>query len=334
MAYIPVEDVVDSLSKSGSTPLTGDPGGSDTQVQFNDSSAFGGDSGLTYDKTTNVVGLQYIEFPADAAPTEWNIRTADQTTPDTNANGLFISTGQGNGSGSGGGVGFEAGDGGVDNGSGGGTWLSSGDGSGVGAGGIAVVEGGNGGEDGGPGGVVIIQGGPGGPGGAGGSLSMNGGGATGTGNGGGFFMGGGSAEDGTGGDFNLEGGTAGASGTTNSRGGSINLTGGQGNFNGATTGYGGDVFIVGGEGTSGNNGHIKLADATTYNAAVVDVSPLTGDKTFTFPDQSGTFSTVTSGTSAPGSTPAAIGQIYVDTSAKKLYFSTGTASSADWTIAN
>lgn len=33
------------------TPAGGSPGGSDTQVQFNDSSAFGGDSGLTYSKT-------------------------------------------------------------------------------------------------------------------------------------------------------------------------------------------------------------------------------------------------------------------------------------------
>lgn len=33
----------------------GTPGGSDTQVQFNDSSAFGGDAGLTYNKTTNVL---------------------------------------------------------------------------------------------------------------------------------------------------------------------------------------------------------------------------------------------------------------------------------------
>lgn len=31
----------------------GTPGGSDTQVQFNDGGAFGGDAGLTYDKTTN-----------------------------------------------------------------------------------------------------------------------------------------------------------------------------------------------------------------------------------------------------------------------------------------
>jgi hypothetical protein len=35
----------------------GTPGGSDTQVQFNDSSAFGGDTGLTYNKTTNALTI-------------------------------------------------------------------------------------------------------------------------------------------------------------------------------------------------------------------------------------------------------------------------------------
>lgn len=33
------------------------PGGSNTQVQFNDSSAFGGDAGLTYNKTTDVLSV-------------------------------------------------------------------------------------------------------------------------------------------------------------------------------------------------------------------------------------------------------------------------------------
>jgi uncharacterized protein with FMN-binding domain len=44
--------------------------------------------------------------------------------------------------------------------------------------------------------------------------------------------------------------------------------------------------------------------------------------------------TISSGTVVPATTPAKVGDIYVDTSAKKLYFATGTASSADWTIAN
>lgn len=37
------------------TSPTGSPGGADTQVQFNDGTAFGGDSGLTYNKTTDVL---------------------------------------------------------------------------------------------------------------------------------------------------------------------------------------------------------------------------------------------------------------------------------------
>lgn len=45
-------------------------------------------------------------------------------------------------------------------------------------------------------------------------------------------------------------------------------------------------------------------------------------------------STVTSGASAPASTPTALGQMYIDTSATKVYISTGTLSSADWTIMN
>lgn len=44
---------VPNTSSGGSTT----PGGSDTQVQFNDSSAFGGDAGLTYNKTTDALTL-------------------------------------------------------------------------------------------------------------------------------------------------------------------------------------------------------------------------------------------------------------------------------------
>ncbi len=37
--------------------LTSNPGGSNTQVQFNDSGSFGGDSGFTYDKTTDTLSV-------------------------------------------------------------------------------------------------------------------------------------------------------------------------------------------------------------------------------------------------------------------------------------
>ena len=50
--------------------------------------------------------------------------------------------------------------------------------------------------------------------------------------------------------------------------------------------------------------------------------------------QLGTKPTISSGTSAPASTPGKVGDIFVDTSAKKLYFAAGTSSSADWIIAN
>jgi hypothetical protein len=36
---------------------TSTPGGLDTEIQFNDSGSFGGDSGLTYNKTTNTLSV-------------------------------------------------------------------------------------------------------------------------------------------------------------------------------------------------------------------------------------------------------------------------------------
>ena len=52
---------------------SGSPGGSDTQVQFNDGGAFGGDAGLTYNKTTNAltVGDVLVDDEAYDA-TNWN----------------------------------------------------------------------------------------------------------------------------------------------------------------------------------------------------------------------------------------------------------------------
>lgn len=63
------------------------PGGSDTQVQFNDAGSFGGDSGLTYNKTTDALALLglldlsgaaagQIKFPATANPSS-NVNTLD-----------------------------------------------------------------------------------------------------------------------------------------------------------------------------------------------------------------------------------------------------------------
>lgn len=44
--------------------------------------------------------------------------------------------------------------------------------------------------------------------------------------------------------------------------------------------------------------------------------------------------TISSGVIAPSSTPTKVGDVYLDTTAKKIYFACGVASSADWIIVN
>lgn len=63
-----------TASNTLGTILTSTPGGLDTEIQFNDSGSFGGDSGFTYNKTTrtvtvtgnltaaNVTSQSYIQF--------------------------------------------------------------------------------------------------------------------------------------------------------------------------------------------------------------------------------------------------------------------------------
>lgn len=48
---------------AASNGSAGAPGGSNTQVQFNDSSAFGGDAGLTYNKTTDILTAGGLSGP-------------------------------------------------------------------------------------------------------------------------------------------------------------------------------------------------------------------------------------------------------------------------------
>lgn len=55
-------------STLGNAAGGGSPGGSDTQVQFNDSSAFGGDADLTWNKTTNTLAATAaVSVPSSAA---------------------------------------------------------------------------------------------------------------------------------------------------------------------------------------------------------------------------------------------------------------------------
>lgn len=56
------------LIKDGGAIPTATPAGSDTQVQFNDSSAFGGDAGLTYNKTTDTLTAAGNLLGSNVAP--------------------------------------------------------------------------------------------------------------------------------------------------------------------------------------------------------------------------------------------------------------------------
>jgi hypothetical protein len=82
-------------------PSGGTPGGSDTQVQFNDAGVFGGDAGLVYDKTTDVLtvgaGANALTFSHDG---NRNVISATTTTlglklaaPHTSSGELRFATG-------------------------------------------------------------------------------------------------------------------------------------------------------------------------------------------------------------------------------------------------
>ena len=54
----PTENRVDiTIASAGGS---GSPGGSNTQVQFNDGGSFGGDADMTYNKTTNVLSVPNV----------------------------------------------------------------------------------------------------------------------------------------------------------------------------------------------------------------------------------------------------------------------------------
>ncbi len=60
---------------AGTTP----PGGADTQIQFNDAGSFGGDAGLTYNKTTNLLSLSDALAIGTTPATSGNIRYPNGT---------------------------------------------------------------------------------------------------------------------------------------------------------------------------------------------------------------------------------------------------------------
>ncbi len=166
----------------GSVTIT--PGGSDTQVQFNDGGVLGGNTGLTYDKA---------------------------------AGGSFIATAkQGSASGNGGAVTITAGDGGATTGSGGDASLIAGNATaGTVGGGSLILKSGNG-HGGASGGQVTLLAGAGGATDFGGSVSLSAGvGGVTSGGGGNFSVVAGNAIAGNsqGGSLTLQAGTKAGSGT-------------------------------------------------------------------------------------------------------------------------
>jgi len=196
----------------------GTPGGSDTQIQFNDGGAFGGDSALTWDKTSNAINLSgdiYIET-TDLASDRY-ISVNGQTEVDTNAGDLNILGGQGNG---------------------------------VGKGSDIAIFAGNGGTS-GDGGLIDIRTGDGGTTGNAGYFNLQAGEGKGAGNVGGAF-------------YILSGG-----GTSGANSGDIQFTLGQ---------------VSGG----GTKGKVKFSDNGSQ-VGILDFSSIaTTDKTFTFPNATGT----------------------------------------------
>jgi len=182
------------------------------------------------------------------------------------------------------------------------------------------------------GGAINVKGGTGGTDSAGGFGNVAGGAGNGSGAGGyGSVTGGVGGATGAGGSAIVQGGAGGA---TSGNGGAATIYGGD-----ATAGNssGGDVLIQpGAKSGSGADGQIVLCNANSASVtARLNLDSIASTtKTFTLPNQTGIISTATSGSGAPGSTPAAIGQIYCDTSGGKAYISTGTSSSADWKILN
>lgn len=109
----------------------------------------------------------------------------------------------------------------------------------------------------------------------------------------------------------------------------------------ATTGdaNGGSLtFSPGAKSGSGSNGTLAFAPYVNSPGYVAfDLSPIvtSGQTTYTFPEVTGKVPIATSGAGVPtGTAPKAIGLIYVDTAASKVYISKGVSAGSDWLILN
>lgn len=79
-----VSDGTNYFTMRGIGGGSGTPGGSDTQVQFNDGGAFGGDAGLTYNKTTDALTLAGLFSISGAAAGQIKFPATQNASADAN----------------------------------------------------------------------------------------------------------------------------------------------------------------------------------------------------------------------------------------------------------
>lgn len=273
---------------SGSAPtwqtVSATPAGSNTQIQFNNSSAFGADAGFAYDSSADTVTVGetgttgIIQGPVDTGSSSGNliIQTAPANSGD-NSGTLFLRAGTAGGSsGTGGDVNIAAAAGGATNGIGGAMSIVAGNSAGSGAGGSLTMNAGSGGGT-GTAGTVTISGGAGGStSGAAGAITLQGGTPV-DGNGGSATI---KGSNGVG--TNRNGGTMtvqGGNGTGSGSGGGLTLRAGDA---GASGSNGSDVTIRPGNAAGGTVGRIVLQDGAGSQIGVIDTVPTTGAQTATF----------------------------------------------------
>jgi hypothetical protein len=282
----------------------GVPAGSNTQIQFNDSSAFGADADFTWNKTTNTLGVGASgvvstiqggqELRINSGGDGYNLELLASSGTSASSSGGNMTFDAGNasstGSAAGGAIMFSAG-------------LGGNSGGGTGAGGIVQLQAGNSyGST--PGDVNINAGNSLSGNNAGGSLNLYGGNGNGSGQGGEVFLEGGTAgSSGDGGFVQVSGSNAGTSGT--GTGGWLGLYGGYGG-NGGTSNGGYVEIFAGGAGSTGNGnggnvtlgggvargsgteGVVRIQDPSSSFYAVFDTGTLAATRTFTFPNATGT----------------------------------------------
>lgn len=254
-----------STSSLGITGGSATPGGSDTQIQFNDGGTFGGTSTFTYDKTTRTLTL-------GQEATTFFLTAKDAVSSNTSGGVLNIYGGDGNG-----------------NASGGTTRLYGGTGGVTGDGGSISILAGNGGATSGIGGSLDIRSGYSNLGDSG-TVSIASEGATDGSSGNVTISSGNGGNLGGSGNITLSAGMNGSSATT--RAGNVVINAGN-----SLSGIGGHIELRPGYGLASNHGYIIFRDPDTAIPAYITTSLLSSFHIYSFPDEGGTF---TLGTGSAG----------------------------------